>query len=72
MSWKPQVKVAGEDKWHSNGLAFATEEEAATRAWDLWSRWAMATDHRAIESDEPVNYRLVKGELIAVTGEQVH
>ena len=59
MSWKPQVKVNG--NWEQNNVAFATEEEAAKSAADLFDRWVICTDHRAAESDETVNYRLVEG-----------
>jgi len=61
MSWKPQVKVNGE--WNGNGLVFATQEEAKSRAANLFSRWTLCTGHRAIESDEPVKNRLQNGEL---------
>lgn len=68
MSFKPQVQVHGEgDKWHSNGLAFATRGEAEANASDLFGRWTMATGHRAIESDQPVNYRWEGGALVAIT-----
>ncbi len=57
MSWKPEVQVKGEgDKWHDNALRFATKEEAAAYARDLYSRWTLTTAHRAIESEDPVNY----------------
>lgn len=62
MSFKPQVKVNGE--WNGNGLRFATKEEAASRAADLFSRWTLCTAHRAVESDEPVKNRLQDGQLI--------
>lgn len=66
-SYKPQVQVRGEgDKWHDNALRFATLEEAAANASDLYGRWMMATAHRAVESDDPVNYRWLDGKLVAV------
>ena len=43
MSYKPQVKVNGE--WNGNGLRFATMEEAASRAKDLFGRWTLCTAH---------------------------
>ena len=47
-SWKPVVRVAGEgDKWHKNGLAFATIEEAKASSRDLSNRWLMVTAHSA-------------------------
>jgi hypothetical protein len=70
MSFKPQVQVTGEgDKWHSNGLAFATRKEAEDNARDLYGRWMLATAHRAVESDEPVNYKWVDGRLEPVAQE---
>lgn len=56
MSWKPEVFVEG--KWSRNGLVFATEAEAAQSARDLMWRWMNVQDHRAVEVDEPVNYRM--------------
>jgi hypothetical protein len=59
MSFKPQVMVAGNgDKWGENNLAFATHDEALKSARDLMNRWYLVTDYRAVESDQPVNYRL--------------
>ena len=55
-SFKPEVKVDGE--WSSNGLRFATKEEAERSASNLFSRWTVTTAHRAAESDEPVKNAL--------------
>ena len=55
-SYKPEVKVDGE--WSSNGLRFATKEEAQRSASNLFSRWMLCTAHRAAESDEPVKNAL--------------
>lgn len=57
MSWNPEVKVDGE--WSGNGLFFVTEEEAKAWAEGLLQRWWVSTDARAVESDRPVNYRLL-------------
>ena len=57
MAWKPEVFVQG--KWSRNGLVFATEQEAKRSADDLMGRWTMVDDTRAVEVDEPVNYRIV-------------
>lgn len=66
-SWKPEVKVAGEgDKFYSNALRFATEQEALANAENLFQRWLLCEDFRAMPSDDPVNYRWVNGELIHV------
>ena len=69
MSWKPEVKVDGQ--WSQNALVFATQEEAAASALNLYGRWMMTTDHRAVEVDEAVNYALIDGQLVAVK-EAVH
>ncbi len=65
-SWKPQVKVNG--TWSSNALVFDTEEEAKQSAQALFGRWLLCTDHRAIVSDEPVNYSYRNGKLTEQTG----
>jgi hypothetical protein len=63
-SWKPQQLVDG--KWCDNSLRFETHEEAAANAKDLFYRWTIPSDHRAVFSEDPVNYRYVDGKLIAV------
>jgi len=65
MSYKPQVKVPN-DEFTSNGLAFATEEEALASARCLMDRWFLVIDYRAIESDQPVNYHHVDGKDISL------
>lgn len=57
-NWKPEVKTANDEKWYGNALVFATEKEAAHSAKELYDRWTLCTDHRAVESDDPVNYRI--------------
>jgi hypothetical protein len=57
MSYAPEVMVEG--KWSSNGLRFATREEAERWGRDLLMRWFVPTDSRAVESLDPVNYRLL-------------
>lgn len=66
MSWKPQVFLPNENKWCGNALVFETKEEAENNARDLLMRWFVPTDSRAIESDEPVNYRYVDQQLIKI------
>lgn len=63
-NWKPEVEVNGQ--WSQNSLVFATKEEATRSAGDLMSRWMLVTDYRAVESDLPVNYKIVGDELVAV------
>jgi len=69
MSWKPEVEVNGQ--WSRNALVFATEEEAETFARELFDCWMLITGYRAVEVDEPVNYALIDGQLVAVK-EAVH
>jgi len=68
MSWKPEVYIPGEDKWHGNGLVFATKEEAETWARDLLGRWYVPTESRAVETDEEPNYRLRSDRKIEILG----
>jgi hypothetical protein len=64
MSWKPEVFAEG--AWTGNGLAFATKEEAEQWGADLLMRWFVPTDSRAVESTDPVNYKIIDGKLEAV------
>jgi hypothetical protein len=54
VTWAPQVFVDGQ--WSSNALVFATKAEAIHYARDLFARWALCTDFRAVESPLPANY----------------
>jgi hypothetical protein len=58
MSYKPTIKTYNDPKFYPNGMAFATMEEAGFWAKDRVSRWTMAETCGAIESDEPVNYKI--------------
>lgn len=69
MSWKPQVQIFNDPNWYDNALRFETKEEAEANARDLMSRWMLVVDTRAIESDDPVNYRWKDGALVAVETE---
>ena len=62
MSWKPAIKTSGED-FHMNGQTFETKEEAEHMARDIFNRWMLATDYRASETTDPVNYRLIDNKL---------
>lgn len=65
MPWRPEVFV--ERKWSHNALVFATEQEARENARDLFLRWTLCEDSRAVEvTDAEVNYRYVNGKLEAV------
>jgi hypothetical protein len=54
-NWKPEVLVNGQ--WGQNALVFATEEEAIANARNLFWRWTLCADYRAVPSEDPVNYR---------------
>lgn len=69
MSWKPAIKT-GSDDWSYNAQCFETKDEAMTMARDIFSRWMLATDYKAIESDEPVNCKLENNVLTSVTKEE--
>ena len=53
MSFRPMVSTGG--AFAGNALRFATREEAEASARDLYGRWTLVLDHRADESDDPVN-----------------
>ena len=63
MSYRPMVYVHRE--WAGNGLRFATHQEAEDSAHGLASRWMLVERFRVDESDDPVNYALVDGRLVA-------
>jgi hypothetical protein len=54
MGWKPEFLVSG--TWSKNALVFATKEEAEANARDLFMRWTMPSEWRAVEVDEAPNY----------------
>lgn len=69
MSFKPEVSTDGGRTFNQNALVFATREEAKTSARDLMGRWMLVTDWRAVESSDPVSYRIrFDGALEAVDG----
>lgn len=57
-NFKPTVRVAGSTKFDTNALVFATIEEAAASARDLYIRWTLCVDCGTVETDEPVNAKL--------------
>jgi len=65
MSWKPEVEVMG--TFCRNALVFATRKEAEANAKALMWRWTLVTDSRAVEVDEPVNYKWENSSLVQVT-----
>ena len=72
MSWKPEVNTAGdpEGTWTANGIAFETKEESDAWGLDLACRWTAVRDVRSVESDEPVNRRIVDGKVENIHNEK--
>ena len=70
MSFKPEVIADSSVKFCGNDLRFATREEAEANVRDLAARWYLVTQTRVVESDDPVNYRYVDGNLIEVATKQ--
>ena len=64
MSWKPEVIADSSGKWCGNALRFATKAEAEANARDLMMRWFLVRETRATESDDPVNYAWVDGQVV--------
>lgn len=62
-SWKWEMKDG--EKWITNGLRFATEDEAKRYGFDLGMRWmGMPEPARAAESDDPVSHAIVDNKLV--------
>lgn len=61
VSFKVEVLAYGEANFASNGLRFATREEAEGYRADLFSRWMGAKETRIAESADPVNYEFMNG-----------
>jgi len=70
MSFKPEVIADSSGKWCGNALRFATGSPPRKRPkprWLIWpGRWLLVRETRAVECDDPVNYRWQDGQLIAV------
>ena len=62
-SFATEVIADGSGKWCGNALRFATREEAQASGENLALRWTMVRQTRTVESDDPVNYKLVDGVL---------
>ncbi len=61
MSYKVNIQAMNETSWHSNGLRFATREEAESSGESLWTRWSAVDKYEVVESNEPVNYKFENG-----------
>jgi hypothetical protein len=69
-SYKPEIRVPG-DVFTSNSLVFATYDEALESARALMDRWFSVIECRAVESNQPVNYKRVNGQDIPVEKESI-
>ena len=54
---KAEVQTDNTGNWYGNSLRFASHAEADAYASDLNWRWTSVRDFRAVESEDPVNYR---------------
>jgi hypothetical protein len=54
-SYKAEVIADTSGKWNSNGLRFATEEEAQSYVRDLYARWTLVRSTRVVPANDPVN-----------------
>ena len=63
MNYRPEISTDGGKSFGQNAQVFATKEEAEAMAKDIFSRWMLATDYRAVETEDPVNYRIVDNKL---------
>jgi hypothetical protein len=61
LSFKGEVQVYSDSKWYDNALRFETHKEAEDYVIDLGWRWTSVRNTRVVESDDPVNYRMVEG-----------
>jgi hypothetical protein len=63
VSWRPEFIADDSGKWVPNGMRFATKEEAEIHAKDTERRWMLVRQTRVVPSPDPVNYRIVKGDV---------
>ena len=61
MAWKPEVRVANDERWYDNAVRCETEAEALAYGRDLEMRWTSAKEIRATQCDDPVNGKWVDG-----------
>ncbi len=72
VSWKAEVQADDfSHTWVSNGLRFATREEAQAYVDDLASRWIAARKTRIVESSDPVTHGYAEGNLVTVAPEEL-
>ena len=72
-SYAPEVIADDSEKFCDTVRRFATESEARQYGVDLSMRWTLIRDIRVVESDEPVNCKLLSdgsGKRISVKEEE--
>lgn len=65
-SYAPEVIADAGGQWSGNAVRFATRKEAEEWVSDLAFRWLLVRATRVVESDDPVNYKFVDGQLVGV------
>ena len=55
-SWRPEVQTERGGEFATNGLRFATEDEARQWAYGLSMRWTGMLDFRVTQSEDEPNY----------------
>lgn len=60
-AWGAEVIADDSGKYCGNGLRFATRDEAEAYARELFSRWTLVREWRAVPVSGAVNYRFVDG-----------
>jgi hypothetical protein len=66
MRWKVEVIADSSGKWCGNAVRYASKAAAEIGSADLANRWLMVRDWRVVESDDPANYDIVNGKLVAL------
>ena len=67
MSWRAEY-ADDSGRWTTNGLRFATKQEAEDYVSELAIRWTAVRETRAVECDDPVNYTYHDHQLRPVSG----
>ena len=65
-SFKIEVLCSGETDWASNGLRFASKEEAEAYARDLFMRWFSVNEHRVTPCADKPTHTFANGSLAKI------
>jgi hypothetical protein len=60
-TWRVEVIADNSGKWVGNGLTFETREAAEDYGNDLYRRWTLVREWRAVPVDHPFGEREVTG-----------